>query len=58
MLPFSLVFVALGSFSRLFGTDWKERTSRDFARVTLTIDLFCCTDLTLTFKVGVQAFAL
>uniref|UniRef100_H3CJQ7 AT-rich interactive domain 2 n=1 Tax=Tetraodon nigroviridis TaxID=99883 RepID=H3CJQ7_TETNG len=23
---------SLGSFSRLFGTDWKERTSRDFAR--------------------------
>lgn len=24
---------ALGSFSRVFGTDWKERSSRDFVRV-------------------------
>lgn len=40
MLPFFFVFVALGSFSRLFGTDWKERTSRDFVRVKLMITFF------------------
>lgn len=37
---FFLSFVALGSFSRVFGTDWKERNSRDFVRVTLTSAFF------------------
>lgn len=31
-----IFFVALGSFSGVFGTDWKAKTSRDFIRV-----MFC-----------------
>lgn len=41
ILPSLFVFVALGSFSGVFGTDWKEKTSRDFVRVKLKV-LFVC----------------
>lgn len=29
-------FAALGSFSAVFGMDWKEKTSRDFMKVKMT----------------------
>lgn len=34
---------ALGSFSGVFGTDWKEKTSRDFIRVKKTLHCGFCT---------------
>lgn len=34
------VILALGSFSGVFGTDWKEKTSRDFVRVNNSSFLF------------------
>lgn len=43
------VSAALGSFSRVFGTDWKERSSRDFVRVNKAVVWPPALDVHLSF---------